>query len=351
MSLPTFEVTESKVTCRKSIALRVGMGLFGMLLGGMCVSLFFLFWPAPGSLADRSPADVLDQTAPFLLVPFLGLCVPTALFLYTAGPEDLIVDTDRRTYRFRRGFPLLASWQSGPLEDIAGLRVKTVKSNSTTQSSSATKNKSTASYQLVLDWKNTEAAPWSLGDGGVSSRRPVQMAVSRDANQVHGEARRLASRFGVPLEKTAPVWDEVRSRTRTRLVLVPVILFFTLMGLPPLLVEHALDTQGQTAKGRVTALRHVKGYSVRYTYPVGARVFHGRASVPGSTFSSLEVGGLVSVRYLPAYPHTSTVAGVRSGGDLFPALLLAGLLLVLFVASGRTPRSQQVTKPINNKSA
>ena len=328
MSLTTLEVTEAKVSCRRSTSFRVGIGLLGVLFGVLCLYIFYAFWPPPGSFTDRSPADVLSRSLFFLLVPLAGLCGPTAIFLYSAGPADLILDASQRTYRFRRGFPLLASWQSGSLKDVAGLRVKTVK------------NKQTTFYHLLLDWKNTQAAPWTLGDGAVASRRPFQMMSSQDAGSVRDEARRLAARLGVPLQENAPVWDESRSGTSRRLVLVPVFLFFLLMGLPPLILVHSLESEGQPAKGAVTALRAGKGASIRYTYPVGARVFTGGASVPWSFYSSLEVGSPVSVRYLPAYPHTSTVVGARSADVSGPALLMAGLLLVIFAVSSRRPRSE-----------
>lgn len=229
MSITTLEVTETKVSCRRPIGFRVGIGLLGVFLGAMCLYLFYSFWPSPSSLADRSPADVLSQSLYFLLIPLAGLCGPTALFLYTAGPDELVIDTSQRTYRFRRGFPLLASWQSGSLEDLAGLRVKTAK------------NKSTTFYQIMLDWKNTQASLWTLGDGAVSSRRPFQMMFSQDAGCVRDEAQRLASRLGVPLQENTPVWDEVRRRTSRRLVLVPVFFFFLIMGLPPLIAVHSLE--------------------------------------------------------------------------------------------------------------
>lgn len=328
MSLTTLEVTETKVSCHRTFSSRVGVGLMGILLGAMGLYVFYAFWPPLGSLTDRSPADILSQSLYFLLVPSAGLCGPTALFLYMAGPEDLIINTSESTYRFRRGFPLLASWQSGSLKDIAGVRVKT------------TKNKSTTFYQLVLDWKNTRATPWTLGDGAVSCRRPFQMMSSKDAGNMRDEAQRLAVRIGVPLQENPPIWDELRRRTSRRLVLAPVFFFFLIMGLPPLIVVHSLESEGLPAKGAVTVLRAGKGAFVHYTYPVGSRVFTGHASVPWSLYSSLEVGGSVPVRYLPAYPHTSTVVGARGTDVSGPSLLIAGIILVVLVASSRIPRSE-----------
>ena len=328
MSLTTLEVTETKVSCRRSTGFRAGIGLLGVLFGAMCLYVFYAFWPPPGSLADRSPADILSQSLFFLLVPLAGLCGPTAIFLYFAGPADLVVDASQRTYRFRRGFPLLASWQSGPLEDIAGLSVKTVK------------NKSTSSYQMMLNWKNTRTTPWTLGDGAIVSRRPFQMMFSQDASRMHDEAQRLASRLGVPLQENVPVSDEIRRRASSRLVLVPVFLFFLLMGLPPLILVHSLESGGQPATGTVTALRAGKGAFVNYAYPVGGRIFTGHAAVPRSLYYSLAVGSPVSVRYLPAYPHTSTLIGARGADASGPALLMAGMILVIFAVSSRRPRSE-----------
>lgn len=320
------EVTESKIICHRPSSSRVGIGLLGVLVSVMCLSLSYGFWPPPVSLTDRSPADILSQSLYFLLVPLAGLCGPAALFLYMAGPEDLIINTSERTYRFRRGFPLLASWQSGPLEDIAGLRVKT------------TKNKSTTLYHMMLDWKNTRATPWTLGDGAVSIRSPFQMMSSQDASSVRNEAQRLASRLDVLLQENTPEWDEIRSLTTRRLILVPVFFFFILVGLPPLIVAHSLEAGGHPAEGTVMTLRTGKGSFVHYTYPVGTRTFTGHAPVPGSVYSSLNVGGPVPVRYLPTYPHTSTVVGARSTDASSPSLLMAGIILAVFAASGRTPR-------------
>ena len=243
MSRATFEATESKIYCRQSLGLQIGAGLFDILLGTMCLYLAYAFWPAPGSLSERSPADILANTMPFLLVPLLCFCGPTLLALHLAGPADLTVDLDRRTYRFRRGFPLLASWQNGPLEDIADLRVKTVKNNST------------ASYQLLLDWKNTQAASWTLGDGSVASRRPFQMMVSHDGGRVRDEAERIARQIGVPVQETVPVWEQARQRAQIWLVLVPVALFFALTFLAPFVISQTLKAEGQPASATVTALR------------------------------------------------------------------------------------------------
>jgi hypothetical protein len=327
MSLTTLEATDSGIVCRRSTGFRVSLGLLGGLFGALCLYLFYAFWPPLGALVDRSPADILSQSMYFLLVPLAGLCGPAAIFLYSAGPVDLVVNASQRTYRFRRGFPLLATWQSGSLEDVAGLRVKTVK------------NKQTTFYHLLLDWKNTKATPWTLGDGTVASRRPFQMMSSQDAGCVRDAAQRLASRLSIPFQENAPVWDEIRSRTIRRLILVPVFFFFLLMGLPPLIVTHSLEADGQPAMGTVKSLRTGKGSFVHYTYPVGGRIFTGHAPVTSSAYSSLEVGGPVPVRYLPAYPHTSIVVGARGADISGPALLMAGLILVMFVVSGRTPRS------------
>ena len=325
MSLTVFEFTEAQVSCRRSTGLRVGSGLLSMFLGAVCLALLHAFWLYRGSLADRSPADVLSQSFYFLILPLFVLCGPTAFFLYFAGPADLVVDASQRTYRFRRGFPLLAAWQSGSLEDIAGLRIITVE------------RRSTFLYQMMLDWKNTRAAPWTPGDGAVSSRRPFQMMSSEAQSCVQDEARRLAARLGVPLQEDAPIWDAIRSRTSCRLVPMFGFLFFILIGLPRLIVAYSLGTEGQPAKGTV-ALRDGDGDIIRYTYSVGGRAFTGHAPMPWSLYSSLAVGDLVSVRYLPAHPHTSTIIGAADAGG--PALLMAGLLLVVFAVPSRRPRRQ-----------
>ena len=326
MSKATFEVTESKIYCRQSLGLQIASGLFALLLVALCLYLFYAFWPAPGSLSERSPADILRNPTPFLLLPLLVLCGPTLLLLHYAGPADLIVDLNQRTYRFRRGFPLLASWQNGPLEDIADLRVKTVTSSSTTSS------------QLLLDWKNTQAAPWSLGDGSVSSRRPVQMRVSQDAGRVREEAEQLARKMGVPVQESVPGWEQARQNAQIWLVLMPVALFFMISSLPDLVVAQSLKTEGVNAVGQVTALRRGKSDVVRYAYRVNGHVFNGRDSVPWSVFSSLEVGSSLAISYLPAYPHTSAIASAEngsSGSNRNLYLRLAVITVLIALITGR----------------
>ncbi len=323
MPLNMLEVTPTRISCRRPRGLRIGIGIVGLLFGAMCLSLFGFFWPATGAPAERSPADILSQFVPVLLVPLLGLCGPVALFLHYAGPADLILDTNQRTYRFRRGFPLLAGWKTGPLEDIAGLRVDTVR------------RRSNAAYQLMLDWKNTQASPWTLGNGPVANRSPVQMSTSRNPSVLRQEAQRLAQQIGIPLQESKPVWEQTRSRAQRRLILIPVVLFFVLSGLPPLLVHRALQSQGRSTKGVVTALRHGKGYSVRYAYQVGGLSFQGRASVTRPFYEALDVGSPVTVSYLPAYPHTSMVAGSQGTNSSALLLIYGGVLAALVRVSTR----------------
>lgn len=319
------EVTDTRVSCRRPAGLRIGVGVAGGVFGAVCLALLVWIWPSPAALADRAPADILARLAPTVGVPLLGLCFPTVYFLYLAGPADLILDTGRRTYRFRRGFPLLSSWQEGPLDHIAGLRVKALSS------------KAGSSFQVLLDWKNTAAAPLSLGDGAVASRRPVALSVSRDADRLRQEAQDLAQRLGVAWEERVPAPERARKRAQSLLVLVPMLSFLLLNGLPPLLMDHALESQGQTTTGTVTDLHHGKGYSARYTYRAGGRTFDGRASLSASAYEAVELGGPITVSYLPAYPHTSALVSAQTTRTAPLFLVYGGLLvgLVLWTTLAR----------------
>ena len=190
---------------------------------------------------------------------------------------------------------------------------------------------------MLLDWKNTRAAPWSLGDGAVAGRRPVALSVSRDADRLRQEAQALARRLGVAWEERVPAPERARRRAQSLLVLVPLLSFLLLNGLPPLLVSHALESQGQTTAGTVTDLRHGKGYSAGYTYRVGDRTFDGRASLSASAYEAVEFGSPITVSYLPAYPHTSTLAGAQTTRTAPLLLVYGGLLagLVLWTTLSR----------------
>lgn len=320
MNIKTLEVTATKIYCRRPVGLQIGLGVAALLFGGMCFWLIISFWPSLSSLAERSPVDTLSHLLPSLLIPVIGLCFPTAIILYNAGPADLILDTDQRTYRFRRGFPLLASWKSGSFGDFGELRV------------SALRTKSTSS-QLLLDWNNTQASSWTLGDGAVASRRPFLMGVSKDSAQLLQEAHRLAQQMGVQVQENKPDLEQARQRTLRQLVLVSVLLFLLLSGLPPVLVARSLETQGQATSGKVTQMNHGRGYSVHYTYEAGGSTFQGRASVPWPVYENLNIGSTVPVRFLPAYPHTSTVVGSRDSIRGMTLMVYGGLLVLFILVS------------------
>ncbi len=311
------EVTESTISYHRPLTSRTGVGGMGIFLGILSLTLLVLMCPRLGLIADCSPAELIQQAALFM-VPLAGLFGPAALFLYEAGPCDLVINTTQRTYRFRRGFPFLAFWQSGPLDDIAALRVKTSKNNAATS-------------RILLNWKNTQVGAWTLGNGPVSCRRPVEIMVSQKSVEVRAEANRLALRLGVPVNDLEPEWDEKRRRALRYPVLVPAIFFCFLMGLSPLLVAQSLQTDGRATTGTVTELRHGKGLSVRYTYHAGPRVFDGSAGLPPSIYGTLRTGGPVLVRYLPAYPHTSKVVGSRDADDSPMMLAAAAFLVVLLL--------------------
>ncbi len=122
----------NRLVFRASVTGRALMALFAVLFVAAPPILFV----GLGQARPMSSTDLL----------FLGLyeCVagiPFGLmFFYASGPNDLSIDSDRRTYRQTRGWPHSPTIESGLLdEDIAGIAVYCRQMNSI--------------YQVRLLWK------------------------------------------------------------------------------------------------------------------------------------------------------------------------------------------------------
>lgn len=78
---------------------------------------------------------------PFSVYWFYSLCLFCAavLCIYLAGPNEVHIDLDRRTYRAQRGWPLWPKYWSGPLTDISGVVVS--------------QNNQSYTWMVVMHWK------------------------------------------------------------------------------------------------------------------------------------------------------------------------------------------------------
>jgi hypothetical protein len=302
------EFTQTRIICKRPLGTRITSGVIAVLFGALCLWPAHYFWPKPAAIVDRSPADILSQFVPILFFPLACLCSLFPYFLSCAGPSELILDTDRRTYRFRRGFPFLAFWRSGPLEDIAGVQIRTVGRESGTESIRGDRS---PAYELLLHWRITKGSPWSFLNGHVHSRRPVQLSLSPDLSALRLEAERIAGRITTAVLEQVPSLERERVRAQRLLLLIPVCLYLFLSAVPPLLVSRALDSQGRTVAGVVTDMRHGRdsqAYTVLYSYRVSRHMFQGKSHVSETDYEMMNVGSAVSIRYLPTYPCTSTIA-------------------------------------------
>ena len=109
---------------------RTGGRVFGAMMCAWLVAFVpLIYWMNADSTVQH------QQTAPMLnmldYVSILGLLWLTGasggLMLYLlAGPNDLFLDLNRRTYRFVSGWPVFPQVQTGPWEDMAGVYVRRV---------------------------------------------------------------------------------------------------------------------------------------------------------------------------------------------------------------------------------
>ncbi len=107
-----YRVSPGELAFRKPFEMRAVLGAFGL------ISVATPFWVGIEAWKQQ------DGNACAMLPFFAALCFGFgALFFSLAGPADLYLDMERRTYRLVRGWPFLARTRSGTWEDFWGVWV------------------------------------------------------------------------------------------------------------------------------------------------------------------------------------------------------------------------------------
>ena len=210
--------------------------------------------------------------------------------LAISGPDRLEIDPKSRTYRHRRGLPLLARLDEGDLDDFAGLFVRPVVGQP---------NRGVAAYRLVLaprreDRANVllggdldeEAANARLSRLATETRLPIDPAIASDARH---EARKARS---------VRLWGWIAA--------VGFALFgsgLLLQSIPALLADRAIDARGVVAPGTVRSVSRGRTSTVSYDFGVGNQKIRGQTTIDGHFAEILSPGDPIEVRYLPEDPR------------------------------------------------
>jgi hypothetical protein len=100
----------------------------------------------------------------------------SGLLLWMASPRDLIINMLKPSYRLRQGLPLIARWQTGDVNDMAGLYVRRRVS------------KGGDTYFLMVSWR-------------VPGRRATLLGEYKDSETALRHCRRLGERLASPVRR------------------------------------------------------------------------------------------------------------------------------------------------------
>ncbi|HZT42138.1 MAG TPA: DUF3592 domain-containing protein [Chthonomonadaceae bacterium] len=329
--MPLIRSDASQIVYRRPLGMRIFKGVLSLFFGVLVIGLLLGLWPDGQSFQNRLPAEVLGRLASLLLIALMIFGLAGYLF-YSAGPVDLDLDLTAHTYRFRRGFPFLAHWVSGPFDDIACVYVIAVQSRAFT------------TYQTVLGWKN-------YGD---AAREDVALASHGSLEATQAQARAMAWDMGVPVEEDLEAERSARSRRqsqqRSRLLLMLSSCCLggmcLALSLPRLYVTHALNSQGQTTLATVVGRQIGQSGRIHYLYRVHGKTYRGADYVTASDYKTLPVGAPVQVTYLPSYPLTSRIARSNTAYHAYFTLFMGlGILLIGLLRLLLSPHPRPLLEP------
>lgn len=342
-----YNISASEIIHRRPMGARLFVGIFGLLMvaGGVWIAAYF--WPRPEQSYARLPLEVWSRAGFGIGLAAMSLFMDI-LFLYTAGPDDLILDLITRRYRFRRGFPLLARWQTGSLDDIECLYVKRVQ------------NKSSVTYQTILAWKGQgEERFLLLGDGALATRKNVWLGSEKSEESAMETARQLAERIGVPALDCATARNHFGTNAGKQgtVALVGLILLMMILLLPfvpRLYIERLLDAQGRTTIGTVVEKEYNKSATVRFVYRVNGVEYRSSDQVQRKQANLLSMGDPIQITYLPDYPRTCRTPLSNKLRQAYAILITNGITLALIpimslYAYGRAKRRQRLAHATEGK--
>ena len=276
---------------------------------------------------DMAPVEIIGRGS--VIAYLLLLLLAPLLLWYMAGPEELMVDLLTRSYRFRRGFPLLAQWQTGPIDDIRCLYTKPSKRQS-----------SSKFYHALLAWKSdANRSPFLIGDGGVAHRRDVLLGIAKTPDAAMQLIAPIAAALHVPAEDGALPENYARNRRYQRrqkriimrLTLTIMMFIMLLLTAPDAIVGQMLQARGRPATGTVIARQRGKQNLIKVEYQANGKTYQIKDKVADVVFQQTPTGTHVPLLYLPDYPHTArtTVSNAAFYGRSMLGLWLALALFAL----------------------
>jgi hypothetical protein len=292
--MPLLKSTETEIVYGREPGERLAAGLVGTFMLGISIIPPIMFVSTISRPQGHSPLDLVQPVAGGLFIMMMGMMI----FLFFLVTEDLILDLQTRTYRYRSGLPLLARWKTGPFTDIADVVLRKVTT------------KQGVAYRVALTWHETPPGFWravlrDMRDFVLdnSAPKPLEAATEEMNTLVRGLA--LPNITGHNADENP---EQIRRRSLRTTIFLTLLsaLLLGLFRVPPTLLDWQYNTQGRTLKGIITSNRPAKGGTyIAFSYQVNGQTLYNHTVVSPHANETLNVGDLVDVTYLPDYPNTS----------------------------------------------
>lgn len=297
--MPIIEQSDERIVCRKHPALQYTMFLVGIVFAGVFVVTiddnFPPYQPVIGIHPLQTMFGTITSTMMLLFLPCMAIAS-----LYSAGPEDLILNIKSRTYRFRTGVLFFAKWEEGTFADIECFYPYTQK------------YKGRTIYQLRLGWRGVGyKTPWKILGKTLATRQDIIVMTNKSKEIRDATLEELASKTGVQ------AWEPNNPRTLCMInlrkkALIPVIvcycLLLSILALVPaasFLYLHAeWRKKGITVQGSVANSVSESSNRIVIRYPVEGFFLQRSVSIPPRLRKDIRPGDPVLVTYLSEYPRT-----------------------------------------------
>jgi hypothetical protein len=339
--MPLISSNNNQIVYGRTSGSRWFSGIAAPCILALFTSLPLMLWSHLPWSVGHSPLELAQPLGLLLLMETCGIAISLTGF-YGAGPEDLILDLTTRTYRFRRGFPLLAHWKTGPFSDFAGVELRT------------RVNKKLVFYRVVLTWRDTSGGnPSALSKFLQQLFKEVQIFATQSEAEATRELNTAAERLSLPIVSDTngqAIPEQIQSRS-IRMTVIGIVIAALLLGVlaaPPLVLQLQLDAQGKATTGTVTQARFGSKHSfLDFTYSVDGRTLHGEDDITRATAMAVGTGDSVDVTYLPNYPKTcrTNYSNTKHESVLFLSLyggwLVLGSLYSVYQFSRKRPQNRQ----------
>ena len=142
--MPLLKSTDTEIVYGAPAKARLAAGLVGAFMLAVSTGIPVLLWTTRAQYIGQSPLALAGPIGFGCFSIMMGLFI----FLFFQVNEEIVLDLQTRTYRYRAGITWLTRWHTGvfsDIEDVAARKVST---------------KQGTAYRVALQWKQTGRGFW-----------------------------------------------------------------------------------------------------------------------------------------------------------------------------------------------